>query len=100
MLCQVWFQASYWPATYRPSKGDTVTAAQTQTYPVVPTRAVGPRDGVDDACECFSGSLPRVPLQHFRDNLDNGDPALVDAPHPPKILARSRFDGTSGEEWL
>ena len=54
----------------------------------VPTAGVRAADGTDyryrDTGEIGEGALPLVLLQHFRGNLDNWDPALVDA------LARSR----------
>jgi hypothetical protein len=90
-------------ARNRPRKATPVTAAQTQTYSVVPTKNVGPRDGVDDVYrEIGSGSVPLVPLRCFRGNLDNWDlrSSMHWTPHSPKVLARNGFDGMSGEEWL
>ena len=61
------------------------------TEPTVPyvdaeTRVVGAANGVDYAYRATGASevIPLVLLQHFRGNLDNWDPALVDA------LARGR----------
>jgi len=52
----------------------------TATYAQTPTSAVGAANGVEYAYrECGDGRVPLVLLQHFRGNLDNWDPALVDA---------------------
>ena len=57
-----------------------MTTAQKQTYAVAPTQVVAAADGVDYAYrDVGSGAVPLVLLQHFRGNLDNWDPALIDA---------------------
>jgi pimeloyl-ACP methyl ester carboxylesterase len=57
-----------------------VTTAQKQTYADAPTKAVSAADGFDYAYrDVGSGAVPLVLLQHFRGNLDNWDPALIDA---------------------
>jgi pimeloyl-ACP methyl ester carboxylesterase len=57
-----------------------VTTAQKQTYADAPTKVVGAADGVDYAYrDVGTGTVPLVLLQHFRGNLDNWDPALIDA---------------------
>ena len=50
------------------------------TYSGLPNRTVGAANGVEYVYrETGDGSLPLLLLQHFRGNLDNWDPALVDA---------------------
>jgi pimeloyl-ACP methyl ester carboxylesterase len=57
-----------------------VTTAQKQTYADAPTKVVATTDGLDYAYrDVGTGTVPLVLLQHFRGNLDNWDPALVDA---------------------
>ena len=57
-----------------------MTTAQKQTYADAPTKVVGAADGFDYAYrDVGSGTVPLVLLQHFRGNLDNWDPALIDA---------------------
>jgi pimeloyl-ACP methyl ester carboxylesterase len=77
-----------------------VTTAQQQTYADAPTKVVTAADGAAYAYrDVGSGAVPLVLLQHFRGNLDNWDPALIDA-----LASRRRvvaFDnvgvgGTSG----
>lgn len=52
----------------------------TQTYAGTPTKSVTAANGIDYAYrEMGEGGVPLVLLQHFRGNLDNWDPALVDA---------------------
>src|SRR5262245_34493501 len=65
------------------------------TYTTTPTQTVTAADGIDYAYRSVGTDtepLPLVLLQHFRGNLDNWDPALVDA------LAKHRrvitFDNT------
>jgi pimeloyl-ACP methyl ester carboxylesterase len=49
-------------------------------YAHATTRSVSAANGVEYAYrECGTGGPPLVLLQHFRGNLDNWDPALVDA---------------------
>jgi pimeloyl-ACP methyl ester carboxylesterase len=50
------------------------------TYSGLPNRVVSAANGIDYACrETGTGAVPLVLLQHFRGNLDNWDPALIDA---------------------
>jgi pimeloyl-ACP methyl ester carboxylesterase len=57
-----------------------VTTAQKQTYANATTRVVVTADGFDYAYrDVGTGTVPLVLLQHFRGNLDNWDPELVDA---------------------
>jgi pimeloyl-ACP methyl ester carboxylesterase len=54
--------------------------AMTATYSGSPNKLVSAANGVDYAYrETGEGPAPLVLLQHFRGNLDNWDPALVDA---------------------
>jgi pimeloyl-ACP methyl ester carboxylesterase len=53
-----------------------------QSYSALPNSKVGAADGVDYAYRDTGGehaAAPLLLLQHFRGNLDNWDPALVDA---------------------
>jgi pimeloyl-ACP methyl ester carboxylesterase len=50
------------------------------TYAEASTKQIGAANGVDYSFrEVGDGAVPLVLLQHFRGNLDNWDPALVDA---------------------
>ena len=52
----------------------------TETYSRAPNRLVSAANGVDYAYRVAGdGVLPLVLFQHFRGNLDNWDPALIDA---------------------
>ncbi|WP_328519868.1 alpha/beta fold hydrolase [Kribbella sp. NBC_00359] len=52
----------------------------TVTYVAAPTKRVTADNGIDYAYrESGDSAVPLVLLQHFRGNLDNWDPALVDA---------------------
>jgi pimeloyl-ACP methyl ester carboxylesterase len=58
----------------------TATPASIFEYQAAPTRAVSAANGIDYAYrEVGEGTPPLVLLQHFRGNLDNWDPALIDA---------------------
>jgi pimeloyl-ACP methyl ester carboxylesterase len=50
-----------------------------QTYTDAPTKTARGANGVDYAYRETGDGVPLVLLQHFRGNLDNWDPALVDA---------------------
>jgi pimeloyl-ACP methyl ester carboxylesterase len=51
----------------------------TQTYSASPNKLVRAANGIDYAFrETGDGKIPLVLLQHFRGNLDNWDPALID----------------------
>ena len=57
-----------------------MTTAQKQTYADAPTKVVAAAQGSHYAYrDIGSGTAPLVLLQHFRGNLDNWDPALIDA---------------------
>lgn len=57
-----------------------MTTAQEQTYIDVATSVVAAANGSDYAYrDVGSGAIPLVLLQHFRGNLDNWDPTLIDA---------------------
>jgi pimeloyl-ACP methyl ester carboxylesterase len=57
-----------------------MTTAHTQTYVDAATKVVDAAHGISYAYrDVGSGGVPLVLLQHFRGNLDNWDPALVDA---------------------
>ena len=50
------------------------------TYSELPNKLVKAANGVDYAYrEAGQGTVPLVLLRHFRGNLDNWDPALIDA---------------------
>jgi pimeloyl-ACP methyl ester carboxylesterase len=50
------------------------------TYSELPNKLVKAANGIDYAYrEAGAGTVPLVLLQHFRGNLDNWDPALIDA---------------------
>ena len=52
----------------------------TATYSELPNKLVSAANGIDYAYrEAREGTVPLVQLQHFRGNLDNWDPALIDA---------------------
>ena len=57
-----------------------MSTAQQRTYTDAPTNVIGAADGFDYAYrDIGTGTVPLLLLQHFRGNLDNWDPALVDA---------------------
>jgi pimeloyl-ACP methyl ester carboxylesterase len=50
------------------------------TYSELPNKLISAANGIDYAYrEAGEGAVPLVLLQHFRGNLDNWDPALIDA---------------------
>ncbi len=52
----------------------------TGTYSETPNKTVSAANGINYAYrQVGDGELPLVLLQHFRGNLDNWDPALIDA---------------------
>ena len=58
----------------------SVTSPPTSAYLATPTRKIGAANGIDYVFrETGNGTPALVLLQHFRGNLDNWDPALVDA---------------------
>src|SRR6185295_2907795 len=68
------------------SKGASMTATDGQTtgaqggYADAPIQRIAAGNGIEYAYrDLGAGDVPLVLLQHFRGNLDNWDPALVDA---------------------
>src|SRR2546430_14335013 len=62
-------------STHEQARTDTPT-----TYTDVSTQRVTAENGIEYAYrEVGDGDAPLVLLQHFRGNLDNWDPALIDA---------------------
>jgi pimeloyl-ACP methyl ester carboxylesterase len=65
------------------SDDGTGSAHRARPYSALPNRLVRAGNGIDfayrDTGGAASGGLPLVLLQHFRGNLDNWDPALIDA---------------------
>jgi pimeloyl-ACP methyl ester carboxylesterase len=58
----------------------TATSSPSSEYLTAPNRVVSPANGIDYAYRQVGEGTPAlVLLQHFRGNLDNWDPALVDA---------------------
>jgi pimeloyl-ACP methyl ester carboxylesterase len=58
----------------------TATSSAPKPYPTAPNQAVSAANGIDYAYrDVGDGTPPLVLLQHFRGNLDNWDPALIDA---------------------
>src|SRR6266542_3949460 len=58
----------------------TESGADTQTYSSLPNKVVGAGNGIDYAYrDVGQSTVPLVLLQHCRGNLDNWDPALIDA---------------------
>jgi pimeloyl-ACP methyl ester carboxylesterase len=58
----------------------TATSPTTARYQAAPTKVVEAANGINYAYrEAGEGTPPLVLLQHFRGNLDNWDPALIDA---------------------
>ena len=58
----------------------TATSPTADTYVTTPNRLVAAANGIDYAYRSVGeGTPPLVLLQHFRGNLDNWDPALIDA---------------------
>src|SRR6202048_900946 len=59
---------------------DPARTTMTATYSELPNKRVRAANGIDYAYrDTGDGAVPLVLLQHFRGNLDNWDPALVDA---------------------
>jgi pimeloyl-ACP methyl ester carboxylesterase len=57
----------------------TATSATTGEYVAAPNRLVSATNGIHYAWREIGEGPPLVLLQHFRGNLDNWDPALIDA---------------------
>src|SRR5215831_10281114 len=55
------------------------TQSKASSYSALPTNKITARNGIEYAYrEVGTSSVPLVLLQHFRGNLDNWDPALID----------------------
>src|SRR5271165_3021745 len=66
-------------------------------YSSVPNTSVRAANGIDYAYrDQGEGAVPLVLLQHFRGNLDNWDPALVDALSPGRRVVTSDNAGVGG----
>jgi pimeloyl-ACP methyl ester carboxylesterase len=68
-------------------------------YSELPNEVIGAANGVDYAYRDTGGGeggLPLVLLQHFRGNLDNWDPALIDALAPARRVVTFDNAGVGG----
>jgi pimeloyl-ACP methyl ester carboxylesterase len=66
-------------------------------YSNVPNKSVRAADGIDYAYrDQGEGAVPLILLQHFRGNLDNWDPALVDALSPGRRVVTFDNVGVGG----
>ena len=68
-------------------------------YSELPNQLVSAANGVDYACRDTGGgegAVPLVLLQHFRGNLDNWDPALIDALAPARRVVTFDNAGVGG----
>ena len=65
-----------------PAENSAVSASGNRAFSSLPNLTVSAANGIDyayrDTGPAGSDSLPLVLLQHFRGNLDNWDPALID----------------------
>ena len=57
----------------------TATSPTSADYLAAPNRRVSAANGIDYAYREIGEGPPLVLLQHFRGNLDNWDPTLIDA---------------------
>jgi hypothetical protein len=63
-----------------PGPVGTQSGADTQTYLSLPNKVGGAASGIEYAYrDVGQSTVPLVLLQHFRGNLNNWDPALIDA---------------------
>ncbi|SRR6266571_7223303 len=70
----------------------------TATYSQSPNKLISAANGIDYAYrETGDGPVPLVLLQHFRGNLDNWDPALIDALAPARRVVT--FDNAGVCAW-
>ena len=72
------------PAQQTDKEGKHMAATtENRAYSGLPNQTVSAADGIDyayrDTGAAAGDTLPLVLFQHFRGNLDNWDPALVDA---------------------
>jgi len=69
----------------------------TATYAESPNKLVSAANGIDYTYrETGEGTVPLVLLQHFRGNLDNWDPALIDALAPSRRVITFDNAGVGG----
>src|SRR6266566_4468863 len=69
----------------------------TATYSQSPNKLISAANGIDYAYrETGEGSVPLVLLQHFRGNLDNWDPALIDALASARRVIAFDYTGVGG----
>jgi pimeloyl-ACP methyl ester carboxylesterase len=77
-----------------------MSVTSTSSYLTTPTRTIAAANGIDYAYrETGDGAPALVLLQHFRGNLDNWDPALVDAlAHDRRVVTfdNAGVGGTTG----
>jgi len=78
----------------------TSSARGDSAYSGLPNKLVGAANGIDyayrDTGPGASGSVPLVLLQHFRGNLDNWDPALIDALASARRVIAFDYTGVGG----
>src|SRR6266699_4372924 len=73
--CRDWVKGEAMASTHEQVRTDMPT-----TYTDVSTQRVTAENGIEYAYrDVGDGDVPLVLLQHFRGNLDNWDPALIDA---------------------
>jgi pimeloyl-ACP methyl ester carboxylesterase len=72
--------ASDTPESDLPRKDGDITTTTKLSYGAAPNQVIHADNGIDYAYrEIGAGTVPLVLLQHFRGNLENWDPQLVDA---------------------
>jgi pimeloyl-ACP methyl ester carboxylesterase len=82
-------------------EGTQVTAAtEERAYSGLPNQTIGAADGISYAYRDTGGgadaTLPLVLFQHFRGNLDNWDPALIDALAAGRRVITFDYAGVGG----
>jgi len=69
------------------------------SYSNLPNKLISAPNGVDFVYRDTGGGVPLVLFQHFRGNLDNWDPALIDALAPARrviTVDNAGIGGSSG----
>jgi pimeloyl-ACP methyl ester carboxylesterase len=82
-----------------PANESTISSDRDGTYSSLPNKLVRAANGIDYAYRDTSGGesgVPLVLLQHFRGNLDNWDPALIDALAPARRVITFDNAGVGG----
>jgi pimeloyl-ACP methyl ester carboxylesterase len=74
----------------------TATSPSTAEYLAAPNRVISAANGVDYAYRDVGEGAPLVLLQNFRGNLDNWDPALIDALAPGRRVVTFDNAGVGG----